>query len=148
MLHDLEALSAPALMIFAPEQTMHFDAPWFPHMQFWNPPSQSCPQLTPHLQQCNELEPALHGDSAQAKTNNKSTCDPAAYTATIIDSMPFSQNPVSPSSKPSPTQSCPPATNVVDTPQNTDMVLPLLIARYMTAQQLPHYAKGDFKLWL
>ncbi|KAJ9069103.1 hypothetical protein DSO57_1021888 [Entomophthora muscae] len=28
------------------------------------------------------------------------------------------------------------------------MVSPLLIARYMAAQQLPHYAKGDFKLWL
>ncbi|KAJ9068473.1 hypothetical protein DSO57_1028310 [Entomophthora muscae] len=62
--------------------------------------------------------------------------------------MSFSQNPVSPSLKPSPTLSCPPATSVVDTPQNTDMVLPLLIARYMAAQQLPHYAKGDFKLWL
>ncbi|KAJ9088069.1 hypothetical protein DSO57_1026817 [Entomophthora muscae] len=62
--------------------------------------------------------------------------------------MSSSQNPVSPSSKPSPTPSCPLATSVVDTPQNTDMVLPLLIVRYMVAQQLPHYAKGDFKLWL
>ncbi|KAJ9057633.1 hypothetical protein DSO57_1020626 [Entomophthora muscae] len=62
--------------------------------------------------------------------------------------MSSSQNPVSPSSKPSPIPSCPPATSVVDTPQNTDMVLPLLIACYMAAQQLPHYAKGDFKLWL
>ncbi|KAJ9050965.1 hypothetical protein DSO57_1009053 [Entomophthora muscae] len=56
--------------------------------------------------------------------------------------------PVSPSLKPSPTLSCPPAFIVVDTPQSTDMVLPLLIACYMAAQQLPHYAKGDFKLWL
>ncbi|KAJ9055179.1 hypothetical protein DSO57_1006806 [Entomophthora muscae] len=62
--------------------------------------------------------------------------------------MSSSQNPVSPSLKLSSTPSCPPATSVVDTPQNTDMVLPLLIARYMAAQQLPHYPKGDFKLWL
>ncbi|KAJ9089673.1 hypothetical protein DSO57_1010376 [Entomophthora muscae] len=62
--------------------------------------------------------------------------------------MSSSQNPVSPSSKPSPTPSCPPATTVINTPQSTDMVLPLLIARYIAAQQLPHYAKGDFKLWL
>ncbi|KAJ9090284.1 hypothetical protein DSO57_1004189 [Entomophthora muscae] len=28
------------------------------------------------------------------------------------------------------------------------MVSPLLIAQYMAAQQLSHFAKGDFKLWL
>ncbi|KAJ9061244.1 hypothetical protein DSO57_1022301 [Entomophthora muscae] len=57
--NNLKAFQPHPLMIFAPEQTMHFDAPWFPHMQFWNPPSQSCPQPTPHLQQCTELEPGM-----------------------------------------------------------------------------------------
>ncbi|KAJ9081049.1 hypothetical protein DSO57_1018670 [Entomophthora muscae] len=27
---------------------MHFNAPWFPHIQFWNPPSQAVPNL-PHI---------------------------------------------------------------------------------------------------
>ncbi|KAJ9048028.1 hypothetical protein DSO57_1039093 [Entomophthora muscae] len=62
--------------------------------------------------------------------------------------MTSGQTPITSASKLSPTLLRPPASLLVDTPCNTKMMSPLLIARYMAAQQLPHYSKGDFKLWL
>ncbi|KAJ9072717.1 hypothetical protein DSO57_1024338 [Entomophthora muscae] len=57
--------------------------------------------------------------------------------------MTSSQNPVTPASKLSPNPPQPPSSLLVDTPYNSEMVSPLLIARYMAAQQLHHYANDS-----
>ncbi|KAJ9048524.1 hypothetical protein DSO57_1034251 [Entomophthora muscae] len=60
--------------------------------------------------------------------------------------MSSNQTPPTLSKPPAQTHSSTPA--VMEAPPCTEMISPLLIAQYMVAQQLPHFAKGNFKLWL
>ncbi|KAJ9071361.1 hypothetical protein DSO57_1037681 [Entomophthora muscae] len=57
--------------------------------------------------------------------------------------MTSSQNPVTPASKLSPNLFRPPSSLLFDTPYNSEIMSPLLIARYMAAQQLHHYANDS-----